>query len=272
MIALGIRYLTKYAVATNLARQQPEWPPHPGRVFMALAAAHFETGAEPSERSALEWLEAAPPPALRASDADERTSVRAYVPVNDVEFGIVARPRQDRAFPRTRPQDDCVYLIWRAEPSVETRAALAHVCAKVTRVGHSMSATQMWVVPDGKEPEPNWLPDTASHETRLRVEGGDVAFVEMAFNGEAIQQYDELAEGVNAAKGREKARLKNELQARFPTDLPEWRRPQLVNWQGYGRPSRPKTDWQQWTDPSTRTSWFWQSWMDLRLVWNRCCS
>jgi len=150
MIALGVRYLTKYAVATNLARQQPEWPPHPGRVFMAMAAAHFETGGDPAERAALEWLEAANPPAMRASDADERTSVRAYVPVNDVQFGVAGRPRQERAFPRTRPHDDCVYLIWVVEPSAENRAALARVCAKVTRVGHSMSAVQMWVLPEGQ--------------------------------------------------------------------------------------------------------------------------
>lgn len=100
MIALGIRYLTKYAVATDLARQQAEWPPHPGRVFMAMASAYFEAGADPAEREALEWLEAVPAPALRASEADERTRVRAYVPVNDVHGGILGRPRQDRAFPR----------------------------------------------------------------------------------------------------------------------------------------------------------------------------
>ena len=57
MIALGLRYLTKYAVATDLARQRPEWPPHPGRVFMAMAAAFFEGGSDPAERVALEWLE-----------------------------------------------------------------------------------------------------------------------------------------------------------------------------------------------------------------------
>jgi CRISPR-associated protein Csb2 len=243
MIALGIRYLTKYAVATNLAKQQPEWPPHPGRVFMAMAAAHFETGAETAERSALEWLQAAPPPALRASDADERTSVRAYVPVNDVQFGVVGRPRQDRAFPRTRPHDDCVYLIWATEPAPETRVVLAHLCAKVTRVGHSMSAVQMWVVPAGHEPEPNWRPDTKNQEIRLRVAATDTLHsLEVAFNGEAIRQYDAIAEALSGAKGKEKARLKSELQTRFPDDRPESKRPQLVNWQGYGRPAAAKEE------------------------------
>ena len=44
---LGIRYLTGYAVATDLAQRRAEWPPHPARIFMAMAAAHFETGADP---------------------------------------------------------------------------------------------------------------------------------------------------------------------------------------------------------------------------------
>jgi CRISPR-associated protein Csb2 len=247
MIAIGIRYLTKYAVATNLARERAEWPVHPGRAFMAMAAAHFETGADPAERAALEWLEAAPAPALRASDADERTIVRTYVPVNDeLRFkkkkqppaGTVPRERAERAFPRTRPQEDCVYLIWAVEPAGETRAALGRVCSKVTRVGHSMSAVQVWVVPKGEEPEPNWLPGTTNQDARLRVpSAGTLRSLEIAFNGEAIQRYDTLAEALATATGREKTRLKNELQAQFGGERPESRRPRLVHWQGYGRPS-----------------------------------
>src|SRR5579884_4487475 len=113
MIALGIRYLTGYAVAT-VDRERAEWPPHPGRVFIAMAAAHFETGGDTDERRALEWLEAAAAPSLRASGADERSVVRAYVPANDVHGGIVGRPRQDRAFPRVRPHEDSAFLIWDA--------------------------------------------------------------------------------------------------------------------------------------------------------------
>ncbi|GIW39501.1 MAG: hypothetical protein KatS3mg076_0078 [Candidatus Binatia bacterium] len=68
MLALGIRYLNGFVAAseTPMRARRPEWPPHPARVFMALAAAHFQTGADPSEREALLWLESLPPPALRA--------------------------------------------------------------------------------------------------------------------------------------------------------------------------------------------------------------
>jgi CRISPR-associated protein Csb2 len=243
VIALGIRYLTRYAVATDPSRERPEWPQHPGRVFMAMAAAHFETGSDPSERAALEWLEAAPPPALRASDADERTSVRAYVPVNDDHGGILRRARQERAFPRVRPHDECMYLIWPTTPGCETRAALSRLCAKVTRVGHSMSAVQMWVLPESDKPEPNWLPASMGKDARLRVAAtGTLRSLETAFNGAAIRQYYTLSDGVDASKGREKVGLKRELQAKFPTGPPVSARPQLVSWQGYEKASKIATD------------------------------
>lgn len=40
MTVLGIRYLTGNSVAAQSANpRSPEWPPHPGRVYLALAAA-----------------------------------------------------------------------------------------------------------------------------------------------------------------------------------------------------------------------------------------
>ena len=47
----GIRYLMGWAMAAadGAKKQLAEWPPHPDRVFMALAAAWFETGREEPE-------------------------------------------------------------------------------------------------------------------------------------------------------------------------------------------------------------------------------
>jgi CRISPR-associated protein Csb2 len=57
MLTLGIRYLNECVVASDAGnRRHVEWPPHPGRVFMALVAAHFQTGEDPQERAALQWL------------------------------------------------------------------------------------------------------------------------------------------------------------------------------------------------------------------------
>src|SRR2546425_7981054 len=84
MLALGIRYLTGYAAATDVSnRDEAEWPPHPARIFMALAAAFFETGENGDERAALDWLQRQPPPAIKASEADPRDVVTFYVPPND---------------------------------------------------------------------------------------------------------------------------------------------------------------------------------------------
>jgi CRISPR-associated protein Csb2 len=237
MLALGIRYLTRYAVATNLARQRPEWPPHPGRVFMAMAAAHFETGADPQERLALEWLESARPPAMCASEADERITVRTYVPVNDVHGGIVRRPRLDRAFPRSRPHDDRVFLIWPGDASEDIRKTLDDVCRKVTRIGHSMSAVQMWVVPNGEEPQPNLLPGDGQLQTSLRVPSrGTMRSLEASFNGAAIEEYERLSNALATAKGAQKRRLKCDVEEKFPEGRPDSRRPQILQWQSYGRP------------------------------------
>ena len=51
MFGLAIRYLNGWsmAAADGAKKERPEWPPHPDRVFMALAAAWFETGQDEEE-------------------------------------------------------------------------------------------------------------------------------------------------------------------------------------------------------------------------------
>lgn len=93
MFALGIRYLNGWAMATHPSdREKAEWPPHPDRVFMALAAGYFETDGAAEERTALEWLQSLPPPAMAVGEASFREIVTSYVPVNDTE---IARPKTD---------------------------------------------------------------------------------------------------------------------------------------------------------------------------------
>src|SRR5262249_56554400 len=84
MLTLGIRYLNGFAAAADpYDRDSAEWPPHPGRVFMALAAAHFQTGGPASEYAALEWLEMQGSPLMHAADALSRGVITQFVPVND---------------------------------------------------------------------------------------------------------------------------------------------------------------------------------------------
>ncbi|MFA6108298.1 MAG: type I-U CRISPR-associated protein Csb2 [Candidatus Latescibacterota bacterium] len=252
MLALGIRYLTGYAVATDVAdRERAEWPPHPARVFMALAAAYFETGEDADERSALEWLEQQGAPEIKTPEALPREVVTHYVPVNDpslpeqvrttakpgtIKAGLAVlpshRPRQPRTFPRVRPDTDLVYLLWPvASPSPDCRSALDRLCGKVVRIGHSSSLAQMWV--EDSLPEPTHIPDP-SGGLRLRVVSeGTLAYLRSQFNAMAIAEYAELSDRFASAMGPAKRAIKREFDARFPDGEPASRRPVVGLWQGY---------------------------------------
>ena len=189
MFALGVRYLNGWAMAAadGARKSQAEWPPHPDRVFMALAAAWFETNEDPEEGAALRWLEGLPAPALAASEAVSRTSVTSYVPVNDVRVGRFPakvtleklkgaglgalpehRSRQARGFPVAIPEDPTVHLIWRDAELDGHLIALQRLAAKVTHVGHSASFVRVWVEQD-RDVRPTWIPVDGMAAHRLRV-------------------------------------------------------------------------------------------------------
>lgn len=185
MFAIGIRYLCGWAMATHPAdRRRPEWPPHPDRVFQALAAAHFQTDGGSDEYEALKSLAALPAPAISASAHHEREAVIAFVPVNGDKADQISkdgspllphawaikRSRQPRTFPVAIPERDVAYLIWReAELLPETSRALVGLCRKVAAVGHSASLVQMWVE-EVPPLEPEYVPDDRpGAPLRLRV-------------------------------------------------------------------------------------------------------
>ena len=106
MFGLGIRYLMGWAMAAadGARKERTEWPPHPDRVFMTLAAAWFETGQDAREGETLRWLEALPlPPEIVASSAETRQIVTSDVPVNDTEVAGKGRsmPSCERQSPRS---------------------------------------------------------------------------------------------------------------------------------------------------------------------------
>ena len=199
MFALGLRYLNGWsmAAADGARKERAEWPPHPDRVFMALAAAWFEVSEDTEECAregdALRWLQTLPPPAIAASDARSRTLVTSYVPVNDIKTmeerkqkkrrplagledlkqeGLMLVPehrlRQPRGFPVAIPHDPVVHLIWPDTKLDAHRAALERLAAKVTHVGHSASFVQAWLEPNS-EVTPKWVPTDGIAKHRLRV-------------------------------------------------------------------------------------------------------
>lgn len=130
----------------------PDWPPEPDRVFSALVSAWAARGERLEERTALEWLEEQPAPAIHASDHTSRTTPDVYVPPNDPRASRAAdtyikvmperRPRQLRRFPVARPDDPLVMLAWPEEPERVVFEALDALARDVGYVGHSASLTR----------------------------------------------------------------------------------------------------------------------------------
>ena len=84
--AIEVNLLTgRFVAARHNDRRQVEWPPDPARLYSALVAAWADADdPDPTERGALLWLEAQPPPAIAATDASPRKVGSHFVPVNDV--------------------------------------------------------------------------------------------------------------------------------------------------------------------------------------------
>lgn len=190
MIAIGIDYLNGVCLATHPSEyEKAEWPPHPARVYMAFAAAHFESGETAAERSvvereALEWLESLPPPDIIYASGRARVLVKHFVAVNDVKAeGVIPRRRQERFFPATVVGDESrVWLAWRDhDPDVSVKEALERLADRVARIGHSSSLVRVHVSTAPEEGEIHLLPSPRA-ETHLRVShAGFLSTLEQSF-------------------------------------------------------------------------------------------
>lgn len=249
MLALGIRYLNGFVTAAEPDNyERVEWPPHPGRIFMALAAAHFQTGSDATERKALLWLEGiGAAPEIRASEAIQRRAVTHFVPVNDkagpskslLQSAPLTRDRQPRTFARAWLEDDMVFLVWKdVDADVPIRAALEALCSKVTRIGHSSSFVQMWLAGTDATIKANWVPDEDRAVIHLRVATrGTLDDLVRRYNDEVVERYVVLkAAEANASDKKSQNTAKKQLFEEFPGGLPTRLRPQLSFYQGYAPP------------------------------------
>lgn len=222
MFALGVEFLMRRALMTRPDnREEPEWPPHPDRVFMALVAAWGEAGEDPDQRATLEWLQTLDPPELAVSvEASKRTTFTSYVPVNDlkapelrgkeptrtqIDDGAKLLPERrlkaGRSFPAVVPASPRFYLAWPLDVPANLRPALERLCALATYLGHSASPVRVWVA--------DAVPEDASLE-RLVPEESRPTWQLRTF-GPGRLEY---------------------LTGRFEAGL----RPQSSQWQGYARP------------------------------------
>ena len=221
MFAIAIRYLNGWAMAAadGAKKEHAEWPPHPDRVFMALAAAWFETGEDAAEGAALRWLEDQGPPAIAASDADRREVSISFVPVNDArtskkapdssdlgklkEKGLALLPefrsRQPRSFPVAIPHDSIVHFIWTESLPSQHKAAMESLLSNVTHVGHSASLVQAWIA--DHVPDPRWLPTNGLARHRLRVpHSGRLENLKQRLNRDNLLAYQDISGEISEIK------------------------------------------------------------------------
>ena len=190
MFAIGIELLMRRSMmgqwesreALGQSRQ-PEWPPHPDRVFMALVAGWGEAGEDAAQRSALKWLEKLDAPALDVPlKVSKRSPFTSYVPVNDDSspmgkkgaFGPmgslpIGRNRQPRQFPAVVPDSDSptLFLVWNVDVPANLRPGLERVCELVTYLGHSASPVRMWI--EDKLHQPTLIPVSRGATYSLRM-------------------------------------------------------------------------------------------------------
>jgi CRISPR-associated protein Csb2 len=247
MLTLGVRYLTGCAVASDVDnRSRVEWPPHPGRVFMALAAAHFQTGENPAERTALEWLEQQMAPQIKAPSYNERAVVTQFVPVNDVAGPATApiqsalgfsRKRQPRGFAKAWINAETMFLHWPDADPVQHFSSLEKLCEKVTRIGHSASLVQMWASNEAPDTPANWLPGETHGTERFRVAGpGTLRYLERRFNRQEVDTYyDLMAAASDDSDGKRQRDAKLALKEKFLGQAPIRLRPELSLTHGYVR-------------------------------------
>ena len=211
MFALGIEFLMRRAIITRIDnREEPEWPPHPDRVFMALVAAWGESGEDADQLAALEWLESLPPPSLAVPlDVSNRTSFTSYVPVNDDgnpmgkkgSFGPMGslqlgRNRQPRQFPAVTPASPVLFLCWDIDLPADLQPALERACGLVTYLGHSASPVRVWVADQLPEDSPISLqPDDSRAIVRMRVFGpGRTAYLKSRYDA-SLRPHPSLWQG-----------------------------------------------------------------------------
>jgi CRISPR-associated protein Csb2 len=173
VLALRVSYLMGRVYSARFEdgdlKNEPEWPPHPSRLFSALTSAWAEGGAEEELRAALEWLERQPAPRILAGPHTTRKLVQAFVPVNDSKTLPEERPRKGRVFPSATLTNPDVYFIWDGVPDSGVREGLERILMRTSSLGHSSSLVSVELA-DGLNAGDltEWQPDAAKGE-RMRI-------------------------------------------------------------------------------------------------------
>jgi CRISPR-associated protein Csb2 len=173
VLALRVTYLLGRVYSARFedgdGKADPEWPPHPSRLFSALTAAWGDGGAEDELRPALEWLEEQAPPRILFGRHTTQKLVQAFVPVNDSQTLPEDRSRKGRVFPSASLTNPEVYFVWDGSPSEDIRAKLDRILLRASSVGHSSSLVSVEIAEQvNRDGLTEWQPGTSRGE-RMRI-------------------------------------------------------------------------------------------------------
>ena len=182
MLAIEVNFLTGRFVATaHNDREISEWPPHPARLFSALVASWAEAGEDDTERQALQWLEAQPPPALAASEANPRRTVSHFVPVNDASIiGGAWYEGRSRNLDDLQDQFETELEhsggeLTRTVERIRTKIdKLLNVENQVSNVGKTPVDSAIALLPDGRGKQERHFPSVTPVEPRVTFVWPDV--------------------------------------------------------------------------------------------------
>lgn len=259
-LTLKIEFLTgRYVAASVGDREKTEWPPHPGRVYMALAATCFERDENEDEVQALQWFESLKEPQI--IDAPEkciRSEVKFYVATNDkltasksilqATPGLM-RSKQERMYPTTIPYESCCFYRWKVDEHAEQYLApLNAIAHEVIRVGHSSSLVHasfsLSEAADSvstKLPRmERWRPGERRGSCKVRVVGeGEFSRLKAACRMDMIDQFAELKQVIDSTKGKDQKASKQKFEEIFGVPYKSGIRPPeptpatISLWQGY---------------------------------------
>ena len=170
-----VNFLTgRYVATSHNDRRQPEWPPHPARLFSALVATWADADEpDPSEREALEWLEVQQAPAISASDAIARKVVSHFVLVNDA--AIVGRSAYERKATRIDDLENQLRQALDPEDGDAKKAARIRqrlakerdVATQVNRAGKTNPSSAEQMLPDRRGKRERFFPSVTPDRARV---------------------------------------------------------------------------------------------------------
>ena len=175
-IGIEVNFLTGRFVATcHNDRRQPEWPPHPARLFSALVAAWADADElDSEERAALEWLESLAPPEIAASEAVPRKAVSHFVPVNDAS--VISRNWYERRASDVTGLATQLHAelaasggeVTKKAAQVERKLAKARdVEVQVGLTGNTNPASALAMLPDQRGKQGRFFPSVTPDEPRV---------------------------------------------------------------------------------------------------------